>query len=46
MKHKMLNYLLRDGNYIKYKTMDKVTAAHQELDLINKFKPEYNVHTC
>jgi len=44
--HKMLDHLLEEGCSLKYKLMNKLTAAHQELDLINKFKPEYNVHTC
>ena len=44
--HKMLNYVLEDGCYLKYKVMDKIKAAHEELNLINKHLPPYNIQRC
>ena len=42
----MLNYVLEDGYYLKYKVMDKIKAAHEELSLINKHLPPYNIQRC
>ena len=43
--HKMTDNILEDGCYIKYKLMNKLEAAHLELDLISQVKPMHNIRT-
>ena len=43
--HKMTDHILENGCYIKYKLMNKLEAAHLELDLINQIKPTHNIKT-
>ena len=43
--HKMTDHILEDGCYMKYKLMNKLEAAHLELDLINQIKPIHNIMT-